>query len=142
MPLAENRDPFLGTRAVPRSDASRPRSLCPRTGSRVWGLGYGKGIRTRPWKSGKRREEERERKRGREDAKNGTDVKSAAQEVMPGETSWEVMRRKASAEVMPPSVGRNALKSISGRKAGEDHARTQGCLWQEAFSGQPSTVHR
>ena len=28
--------PFLGTRAVPRSDASRPRSLCPRTGSRVW----------------------------------------------------------------------------------------------------------
>jgi hypothetical protein len=36
---------------------------------------------------------------------------------MPGETSGEVMRRKASAEVMPPSVGRNALKSISGRKA-------------------------
>ena len=36
LPLAENRDPFLGTRPVPRSDASRPRSLCPRTGSRVW----------------------------------------------------------------------------------------------------------
>ena len=28
-------------------------------------------------------------------------------------------------EVMPPSVGRIALKSISGRKAGEDHARSQ-----------------
>ncbi|PXF34439.1 hypothetical protein EU77_07610 [Mesotoga sp. SC_NapDC] len=42
---------------------------------------------------------------------------AASQEVMPGETSGEVMRRKASAEVMPPSVGRNALKSISGRKA-------------------------
>jgi|GEM_PF-3168258 len=26
---------------------------------------------------------------------------------------------------MPPSVGRIALKSISGRKAGEDHARSQ-----------------
>jgi len=36
---------------------------------------------------------------------------------MPGRTSGEVMRRKASAEVMPPSVGRIALKSISGRKA-------------------------
>ena len=39
------------------------------------------------------------------------------EEAMPGETFGEVMRRKASAEVMPPSVGRNALKSISGRKA-------------------------
>jgi|GEM_PF-6874831 len=38
-------------------------------------------------------------------------------EVMPGETSGEVMRRKASAEVMPPSVGCNALKSVSGREA-------------------------
>ena len=36
LPLAENRDPFLETRAVPRSDASLPRSLFPRTGSRVW----------------------------------------------------------------------------------------------------------
>jgi len=27
--------------------------------------------------------------------------------------------------VMPPSVGRIALKSISGRKAGEAHARSQ-----------------
>jgi len=36
---------------------------------------------------------------------------------MPGETSGEVMRRKASAEVMPPSVGRNALKSISDSNA-------------------------
>jgi len=26
---------------------------------------------------------------------------------------------------MPPSVGRIALRSISGRKAGEDHARSQ-----------------
>ena len=33
---------------------------------------------------------------------------------MPAESSGEVMRREASAEVMPPSVG---------RKAGEDHAR-------------------
>ncbi|PVD16588.1 hypothetical protein V512_006590 [Mesotoga sp. Brook.08.105.5.1] len=37
--------------------------------------------------------------------------------VMPGETFGEVMRRKASAEVMPPSVGRNALKSISDSNA-------------------------
>jgi len=28
-------------------------------------------------------------------------------------------------EVLPPSVGRIALKSISGCKAGEDHARSQ-----------------
>ncbi|PNE23553.1 hypothetical protein V511_01750 [Mesotoga sp. Brook.08.YT.4.2.5.1] len=35
---------------------------------------------------------------------------------MPAESSGEVMRREASAEVMPPSVG---------RKAGEDHARSQ-----------------
>jgi len=39
---------------------------------------------------------------------SGSDA--AAQEVMPGETSGEVMRRKASAEVMPPSVGRNATR--------------------------------
>ena len=29
--------------------------------------------------------------------------------------------------------GRKALKSISGRKAGEDHARSQCCLRQEAI---------
>ncbi len=39
------------------------------------------------------------------------------EEAMPGETFGEVMRRKASAEVMPPSVGRNALKSISDSNA-------------------------
>jgi hypothetical protein len=33
---------------------------------------------------------------------------SSESEVMPGETSGEVMRRKASAEVMPPSVGSDA----------------------------------
>jgi len=31
---------------------------------------------------------------------------------------------------------------VPGRKAGQDHARSQYCLWQEAFSGKPSTVHR
>ncbi|PNS36592.1 hypothetical protein RJ60_12315 [Mesotoga sp. B105.6.4] len=54
----------------------------------------------------------------------------AAQEVMPGKTSGEVMRRKASAEVMPPSVGRNALKSISGPKprfAGKEPLFAERC---------------
>ena len=45
---------------------------------------------------------------------------------------------------MPPSVGRIALRSISGRKAGKDHARsqcpekhpgTQGPLRGETFVG-------
>gem|GEM_PF-4106015 len=35
---------------------------------------------------------------------------------MPGETSGDIS---------PPAAGRNALRSISGRKAGEDHARSQ-----------------
>jgi len=35
---------------------------------------------------------------------------------MQGWLRHEVMRRESSAEVMPPSVGRKALKSISGRK--------------------------
>ncbi len=46
---------------------------------------------------------------------------------------------------MPAKIvpGRNALRSISGRKAGQDHARTQ-CPLRERCQKQlfPSTVHR
>ena len=47
---------------------------------------------------------------------------SAAQEVMPGGTSGEVMLaarvKNKTLDAMQPAAGRNALKSISGRKAG------------------------
>ena len=50
------------------------------------------------------------------------------EEAMPGETFGEVMRRKASAEVMPPSVGRNAGKDRARSQCPEKHPGTQGPL--------------